>query len=85
MVKTRDGQVWDGPATDAASVTPNDSADLSTHARGLWVGGAGNVKIDTLDGTTVTVVGAAAGSVVPIGAKRVYSTDTTATSILALF
>lgn len=74
----------DGPSTDAAAVTPNDSADLSTYARQLWIGGAGNVNVDTLDGTTVLISGVAAGTVLPLSVKRVRSTSTTATLIVAL-
>lgn len=75
-----------GPAIGAASVTPNDGADLAKiPTRGLWIGGAGNVKVDMADGTTVTFVGATAGSILPVQVKRVYATGTTATSITALY
>jgi hypothetical protein len=73
------------PADGAAAVTPNDSADLSFVARALYVGGAGNIKIDTPNGDTVTLYGATAGSVLPVRANRVYSTGTTATNIVALY
>lgn len=76
----------DGPAVDAKSVTPDDSNDLTrSPARALWVGGAGNLNVDTLEGTTVVITGVAAGTIVPIAVKRVRNTSTTATSILALY
>jgi hypothetical protein len=34
------------PATDAFSITPNDSTGLSTIARGIYFGADGDVKID---------------------------------------
>ena len=72
------------PAINAASVTPSDSAALSHNSRGLYVGGTGDLKVD-MEGTgTVTFYGVAAGSILPIRAKRVYSTGTTATYILSL-
>jgi hypothetical protein len=70
-------------ANTAQSITPADS-DLATPVEALWVGGSGNIKITTLDGSVVTLVGAIAGSLIPIAVKRVWSTDTTATSIVGL-
>lgn len=78
----------ESPGQNAVAVTPNDSADLSYTARALYVGGAGNVKVDML-GTegdaTVTFSGIVAGSIIPVVVTRVYSTDTTATSIVAIW
>lgn len=68
--------------TKAAAVVPSDTDDLDAAGIGLYVGVAGDVKIDTLEGDTVTMVGLVAGVWHPIQAKRVYATDTTATSIL---
>lgn len=80
-------QIQSGPAGFAAAVSPSDSADVTTSfdVRGLWVGGAGNVAV-RLPGsvTAVTFVGVAAGTLLPIQAVRVMSTNTTATSIVAL-
>ena len=72
------------PAYDADAVTPSDTGTTG-NARGLYIGGAGDVKIDTAAGTTVTFVGALAGTVLPVQVARVYSTDTTATNIIALY
>lgn len=73
------------PGRNAFAVTPNDSTDLTFTARGLYIGGGGDVKLDTAQGDTVTFVGVPAGSVLPVTAARVYSTDTTATSIVAIW
>ncbi|MCF3934197.1 hypothetical protein L1787_12345 [Acuticoccus sp. M5D2P5] len=72
------------PASDAFTVTPSDGTDLATVARGLFVGGAGNVNVVTLGGTTVMFPGVAAGTILPCGVTRVLATDTTATNIVAL-
>ncbi|MGB7243560.1 MAG: hypothetical protein WBC93_15930 [Sulfitobacter sp.] len=74
-----------GPARGGAAVTPNDSADLPTSARGIYVGGAGNVALVTTDGDTLTFAGAAAGATLPICTARVLATGTTATNLLALW
>ncbi len=82
-------EVLTAPAVSGIAVTPNDSTDLSVSpTRGLWVGGAGTVKVDFLDGetvTTVSIVGVAAGTLLPFRVSRVYSTGTGATSIVALY
>ena len=74
-----------GPAHHAVAVTPNDGADLTDTTRALYVGAAGDVKVDMYGSGTVTFVGVTAGSVLPVRVDRVYSTGTTATSIVALW
>lgn len=71
-----------GPATRGVAVTPNDSTDLAFASRAISVNGSGDVAVVTLDGDTVTVT-LAAGVLHPIRAKRVLSTGTTATGIVA--
>jgi hypothetical protein len=69
----------------AAAVTPSDSTDLPFWASALWIGGAGSVVLDTVGGNTeVVIAGVAAGTTLPIAAKRVRATGTTATLIVAL-
>lgn len=80
---------WAGqsaPATSAVAVTPDDDNDLArAPTRGLWVGGAGNVEVVTVDGQTVVFSGVAAGTLLPISVNRVKDGSTTATLILALY
>lgn len=71
------------PATDAFSVTPNDSTNLTIWAVALYIGGTGDVKVDTVNGTTVTFSSVPVG-ILPVQVKRVYSTGTTATNIVGL-
>lgn len=73
------------PITKAAAVTPSDTVDLTTPTRGIYIGGAGNLKVDTLGGDTVTFNALAVGVIHWIQVKRVYSTGTTATAIVALY
>lgn len=76
------GRASSGPATRAVAVTPNDGADLAYASRAISVNGAGDVALVTLDGDTVTVT-LAAGMLHPIRAKRILSTGTAATGIIA--
>jgi hypothetical protein len=73
------------PADNAFEVTPNDSSDLTTTARALYIGTAGNVKVTTAGGDTVTFLSAAAGSILPVRVQRVFSTGTTSTNIMAIY
>jgi hypothetical protein len=67
------------------AVTPSDSADIGELTKAVWVGGAGNLVAVAQDGTTCTFTGVPAGSWLPLTVKRINSTNTTATSIVALF
>jgi len=73
------------PANRAFAVTPADGSDFAVAARAIWVGGAGDVKLTTFGGDTVTLVGVTAGCLIPVRVSRVFSTGTTATSIVGLY
>jgi hypothetical protein len=75
----------DSPASSAFAVTPDNDNDMASYTRGIYVGGAGNLKVDMADGTTVTFTAIAVGVIHPIRARRVYATGTTATLIIGLF
>jgi hypothetical protein len=70
---------------DALAVTKSDTTVYNRKFAAVWVGGAGDVAIRTAQGTTVTFVGAAAGSLIPVSGDMVMSTNTSATSIVAIF
>jgi hypothetical protein len=75
----------DSPYAHAAAVTPHDTNELSYVTRAVFVGGAGALKYTSAGGETVTLTGVAAGSVLRIRAKLIFSTGTTATNITALW
>lgn len=75
----------DGPAGTGFTISKSDSVDFTYLTRAIWVGGAGDVVIVWADGTTSTIVGVAAGTLLPVRAKRVNSTSTTATSMVGLY
>ena len=75
----------DAPHYGALSVTPSDTVDLSRVTRAIYVGGAGAVKVNMEDGTTVTFTAVPVGTTLRIKATRVYSTGTTATNLLGLY
>jgi hypothetical protein len=76
----------------AAAVTPSNTVDIPSITGGtsnngcvLYVGGAGNLRVDTVGGDDITFTGVLAGSFIPVQVTRVYATGTTATSIVALW
>lgn len=74
-----------GPALNFAAITPSDATDLTAATRAIYVGVGGDVVAVTRDGTAVTFKNAAAGSTINIRARRVNSTNTTATNLVALW
>jgi hypothetical protein len=73
------------PARSWKAVTPSDTVNLAPGCRGLWVGTAGDLALVGDDDHVETFTTANAGSFIPLGAKRVNDTDTTATNIIALY
>jgi hypothetical protein len=68
----------------AFSITGNDSANLQNVAV-VYVGGSGAVKVTTANGDVVTFSGLLAGTVIPVQVLRVWSTGTTATSLIGIY
>ena len=71
---------------NAVAITPSDTADLGILAKRLYVGGMGDIKVDTANGDTITF------AAVPVGVfdsgcriRKVYSTGTDATNIVGIY
>lgn len=81
----------ESPAYNAVPVTPSDTTDLTYMTRGLYIGVAGDVTVNMLNGTSATNIGTVtftavpAGTILPIACWRVKSSGTTATNITALW
>ena len=73
------------PADNADAVTANDSSDLTNVARALYVGTGGDLKVTTAGGDTVTFNDVQGGSILPVRIKRVFSTGTTASNMVAIY
>ena len=68
----------------ATTFTNSDTEYLATPSV-IYVGVAGNVKVTTAQGDDVTFTGLLAGQVIPVQVTRVWSTGTTATSLLRIY
>jgi len=81
-------------ANRAAAVVASDTVNIPSvsdeNGKGnkgcvLYVGSGGDLKVLTAGGDTVTFAGVPTGSFIPVQVLRVFSTDTTASSIVALW
>jgi hypothetical protein len=71
------------PAHGAVAVTPSDSTVFAI-TRSLYIGVSGNVAVHMADGQTVTFASVPVG-IFPVQVDQVLSTNTTASSIVALY
>ena len=69
----------------AFAITKSDTDDFTFLVRGIYVGGTGNVVVVNADDTTVTFSSVPAGAILPVQARRVNSTNTTATNMVGLY
>ena len=75
------------PGTDCLPVTPSDSTDIATPngapVRALLISGGGTLQVTTLAGNVRALT--VGSGVFPVGVKCVWSTNTAATGIVAVF
>jgi hypothetical protein len=73
-----------GSSETALLTLPSDSTLIGPF-NALYVGGAGNVAVTTINGQVVTFTAVPVGTILPIRGTKVMATNTTATFILALW
>lgn len=83
MARTIPSAAYPSVPEDAAAVTKSDTTTFDSSV--LYVGGTGNVKVDTAQGTTVIFTSVPAGTMLPVRVRRVWSADTTATNMVRVF
>jgi hypothetical protein len=76
----------------AAAVTPSNTDNIPSVSGGtndegciLYIGGTGNLKVLTIGGDEVIFYAVPAGTTLQVRVKRVFSTGTAATNIVALW
>lgn len=77
------------PARHAVAVTPSDTADLPDTPKGLYVGTGGDVVLVAAD-APAGAAGTAfrslpGGALLPVRARRVLASGTTAADLVALY
>lgn len=76
------------PGKRLAAVTTSDTADFTAVPRALFIGTGGDLKVIAVDDTSnagVTLKNVASGSILTIKFRRVLSSGTTATDIVAIY
>jgi archaellum component FlaF (FlaF/FlaG flagellin family) len=69
-------------ATGGSAITPGDTTEVDFN--GVYVGGAGNLAVTLLDGSVITLTAVVVGTIYPLRAIKVMSTNTTATNLVGL-
>lgn len=68
------------------SITPSDSVNLPNGVCGcVYVGGSGNVVVVDETDTATTLTAVPTGAYIPVAAKRINATSTTATNLVAFY
>lgn len=76
----------DSPAKSFFAITPHDSSNFTNDARGIYVGTGGNISILPVDGgSAVTFSNVPGGTVLPVMARRINATGTSASNLIGLF
>ena len=69
----------------AESITPDDRNDLEFVGSKLIIGTGGDLKVDTLEGQTITLKNISDGTLIDfIKVKKVHARGTTASDIVAI-
>ena len=70
----------------AESITPNDKNDLDVTGSKLFIGTGGDLKVDTIDGQTITLKNIANGTLIDfVKVKKIYAKGTTARDIVSIY
>lgn len=68
------------------AITPDNATNIASGLTdGIYVGGAGNIVVVWADDSTSTLIAVPVGTILYVRAKRVNSTSTTATNLVALY
>lgn len=81
-ISNQKGYIENGQFAGGLETTGSNTTDLPFIAGGLYVGTIGDIKVDTIDGSTLTFV--SASGFIPGLVKRIYVTGTSAQNIIAL-
>lgn len=73
------------PGEGAFAIVPDDAINLTVKPRAIYVGGAGNITLLTLNGETVTFTAVPVGTILPVRAVRVNATLTTASLLIGIY
>lgn len=74
-----------GPARGAVTITPHDTNAQPIGIRAIYVGGTGDIVLRAIESSAdVTLKAVPVGTILPIKAKYIRNTSTTATLMVGL-
>lgn len=73
------------PAIDGQAVTPSNTSDLPHVSRAIYIGASGDIAVELVSGASVTFKSVPAGAMMPLRARKILSTGTTGSEIVALW
>lgn len=73
------------PYIVAKTPTKSDTTNEAAAFRGIFVGGAGNISVNMMDGSDVVFTAIPVGTFMPVSGQRINNTNTTATNLLILY
>lgn len=84
-IVTNSGNVVFSSGTRAVTVTKSDTTDLGA-TKGIYVGSTGDLAVMMVgDTSAVTFAAVPTGTFLPISVRHVMSTNTSASSIIAIY
>ncbi len=78
------GHSLDSPAYEGFAVVTSDSTDFDKTTRAIYVGVSGDIAVVMESGDVLTFIGVPQGTVLPVRAKRVNTTNTGASFMIGL-
>lgn len=73
------------PAAGCFEITPNNSADLVSATKAIYVGTGGDIVLRSIDSDTdVTFVNVPGGAILPVRVQAIRNNGTTASDIVGL-
>ena len=72
-----------GPALDGFAITPSDTQNLRDLTRAIYVGAAGDIRVEMSWGSVITLKSGPAGTFLPLRARKILAA-TTASSLVGL-
>lgn len=72
-------------ATGVLAITPDDTNQVTRELKRIYVGSAGNVKIEMHDGTNAVIPNVPAGTQITACITKVLAAGTTATNIVGFY
>jgi len=80
------GQIGDSPefsARNLFAITPG-AADLDRVTKAVYIGTGGNIELQAIGDTASVIMKVSDGQIIPVRARKVIATGTTATGIVGM-